>query len=319
MHAFDVLGDTVRRRILELLADGELAAGAITETIQREYGISQPAVSQHLRVLREHGFATVRVDGSASRLLGRIRRPTGGRRVARSIPAGVDTTTRRAGNRARAWQTEEAAMIDVIHQINAVRRHVGSRVLEVGEARVVTISQSYDAGIDDVWDACTNAERIPRWFLPISGDLRLHGAYQLEGNAGGTITACDPPTSFAATWEYDGDVSWIEVRLTPEADERTRFELEHVAHVDDERWTEFGPGAVGVGWDLAFIGLTLHLASGQPVDPAEVAAWSASDAGKQFMTLSSEGWRDASIAGGADPAAARAAADRTTAAYTGEE
>ena len=210
-------------------------------------------------------------------------------------------------------------MIDVIHQINAVRRHVGSRVLEVGEARVVTISQSYDAGIDDVWDACTNAERIPRWFLPISGDLRLHGAYQLEGNAGGTITACDPPTSFAATWEYDGDVSWIEVRLTPEADERTRFELEHVAHVDDERWTEFGPGAVGVGWDLAFIGLTLHLASGQPVDPAEVAAWSASDAGKQFMTLSSEGWRDASIAGGADPAAARAAAERTTAAYTGGE
>ena len=64
MHAFDVLGDTVRRRILELLADGELAAGAITETIQREYGISQPAVSQHLRVLREHGFATVRVDGA---------------------------------------------------------------------------------------------------------------------------------------------------------------------------------------------------------------------------------------------------------------
>ena len=64
MHAFDVLGDAVRRRILELLADDELAAGAITETIRREYGISQPAVSQHLRVLREHGFATVRVDGA---------------------------------------------------------------------------------------------------------------------------------------------------------------------------------------------------------------------------------------------------------------
>jgi DNA-binding transcriptional ArsR family regulator len=64
VHAFDVLGDPVRRRILELLADDELAAGAITETIQREYGISQPAVSQHLRVLREHGFATVRADGA---------------------------------------------------------------------------------------------------------------------------------------------------------------------------------------------------------------------------------------------------------------
>jgi DNA-binding transcriptional ArsR family regulator len=64
VHAFDVLGDPVRRRILELLAGGEQAAGVITEVIQDEYGISQPAVSQHLRVLREHGFATVRRDGT---------------------------------------------------------------------------------------------------------------------------------------------------------------------------------------------------------------------------------------------------------------
>jgi DNA-binding transcriptional ArsR family regulator len=64
MHAFDVLGDPVRRRILELLADGEQAAGAVTVTIRAEFGISQPAVSQHLRVLREHGFALVRADGT---------------------------------------------------------------------------------------------------------------------------------------------------------------------------------------------------------------------------------------------------------------
>jgi DNA-binding transcriptional ArsR family regulator len=64
MHAFDVLGDPVRRRILELLADGEQAAGAVGAVVQSEFGISQPAVSQHLRVLREHGFATVRVAGA---------------------------------------------------------------------------------------------------------------------------------------------------------------------------------------------------------------------------------------------------------------
>ena len=58
-----MLGDPVRRRILELLADGERAAGAVGDSIQREFGISQPAVSQHLRVLREHGFLTVRADG----------------------------------------------------------------------------------------------------------------------------------------------------------------------------------------------------------------------------------------------------------------
>ena len=63
MHALDVLGDPVRRRILELLAEGELGAGEIGECVQQEFGISQPAVSQHLRVLREHGFATVRADG----------------------------------------------------------------------------------------------------------------------------------------------------------------------------------------------------------------------------------------------------------------
>ena len=64
MHAFEILGDPVRRRIVELLADGEQAAGEMGAVIQREFGISQPAVSQHLRVLRENGFATVRTEGA---------------------------------------------------------------------------------------------------------------------------------------------------------------------------------------------------------------------------------------------------------------
>ena len=64
MHAFDVLGDPVRRRILELLAAGELTSGDLTTAVRAEFGISQPAVSQHLRVLREHGFASVRPEGA---------------------------------------------------------------------------------------------------------------------------------------------------------------------------------------------------------------------------------------------------------------
>ena len=209
-------------------------------------------------------------------------------------------------------------MIDVTQTINAVQRRVGARTLEAGEARTTTISRSYDAGIDDLWDACTNPERIRRWFLPVSGDLRLGGRYQLEGNAGGTIERCDPPHGFAATWEYGGDVSWIEVSLRPEAGDRTRFELEHVAHITAERWAEFGPGATGVGWDMGLMGLGLHLASGGSVNPEEVMAWSASDDGRHFMAMSSQAWCDASIAAGTDPAEARAAAGRTTAAYTGE-
>lgn len=209
-------------------------------------------------------------------------------------------------------------MIDVVHQINSVQRRVGSRVLDAGEARTVIVGRTYDAPIEDLWDACTNAERIPRWFLPISGELRVGGRYQLEGNAGGMIERCDPPRSFAATWEFGGEVSWIELRLSPEANGGTRFELEHIAHVDDERWTQFGPGAVGVGWDLTLsLGLARHLASGASVDPAEAAAWSASEEGRRFMTLSSQAWCDASIAAGTDSADARAAAARTTAAYIG--
>ncbi|HEX6257417.1 MAG TPA: SRPBCC family protein [Euzebyales bacterium] len=208
-------------------------------------------------------------------------------------------------------------MIDVKHQINAVDRTVGARTLAAGEARVITITQTYGAEVGDVWDACTNTERIPRWFLPVRGDLREGGHYQLEGNASGTISSCDPPHRFSATWEFGGDVSWIDVRLTEEADGHTTLMLEHVAHVDDTRWSEFGPGAVGVGWDAALLGLATHLTEGSAVDPDAAAAWAASDEGRWFMGRSSELWRDASVAAGTDPQAAREAADRTTAAYTG--
>jgi DNA-binding transcriptional ArsR family regulator len=64
VHAFDVLGDPVRRRILELLAAGEQSSGKVTEVVRAEFGISQPAVSQHLKVLRDNGFATVRAEGT---------------------------------------------------------------------------------------------------------------------------------------------------------------------------------------------------------------------------------------------------------------
>jgi uncharacterized protein YndB with AHSA1/START domain len=209
-------------------------------------------------------------------------------------------------------------MIDAKEQISAIRRTLGSRVLEAGEARVLTISQVYDTGIDDLWDVVTNPERIPRWFLPVSGDLQEGGHYQLEGNASGTITRCERPRSYAATWEYGGNVSWIEVRLTPQDGGRTRFELEHVAPVSDEFADQFGPGAVGIGWDMGLLGLANYLADpGSAMTPAEGAAWSASEDGKQFMRLSSDAWAEADIAAGTDPERARTLAGNTYAAYTG--
>lgn len=208
-------------------------------------------------------------------------------------------------------------MIDVTQQINTVRRTVGTRTLDAGEARVVTISQSYDTDAADLWDACTNIERIPRWFLPVTGDLRVGGQYQLEGNANGTILTCDPPRAFTSTWECGGDVSWIEVQITSEGSHRSRFELQHISHVGDH-WEEFGPGAVGMGYDGALIGLAIHMSTGKSVDPGFGEQWTASDDGRRFMKLSSEAWYEANVAGGADAEWARSAADRCLAAYLGE-
>ena len=210
-------------------------------------------------------------------------------------------------------------MIDVVHEISTVDRQVGSRTLAAGEARTVTVSRVYETPPEDLWDACTNPERIPRWFLPISGDLRPGGRYALEGNASGTIERCEPPHSLDATWEYGGQVSWIELRLAPAPDGGTRFTLAHIAQVGDDVWATYGPGAVGVGWDQAMIGLTLHVTGGaDKVARADFEAWQASDEGRRFVALSSEGWADASIAAGTDAAEANAAAERTTGFYTGE-
>lgn len=66
-------------------------------------------------------------------------------------------------------------MIDVQHQLNSVRRSVGTKTFQARQARVVTVSQTYDTEAGDLWEACTNAERIARWFLPITGDLRAGG------------------------------------------------------------------------------------------------------------------------------------------------
>jgi len=208
-------------------------------------------------------------------------------------------------------------MIDVKEHISAVRREVGTRTLEAGEARVVTLTRTYDAPVDDVFDACTNVERIPRWFAPVTGDLRVGGRYQVQGNAGGLIERCDPPRSFAATWEMGENTSWIEVRFAGSPEGGTTVTLEHVAHVDDEFWERYGPGATGVGWELGLLGLAGHLgAAGVP--PAEEGeAWALSAEGREFAALSGEAWGEAHIAGGGDPAAAQASAARTVAFYTG--
>jgi uncharacterized protein YndB with AHSA1/START domain len=208
-------------------------------------------------------------------------------------------------------------MIDVIREIQAVQRSVGSAPLGSTEGRSVRLRREYDAPIEDVWDAVTNPERIGRWFLPISGDFRLGGTYQFEGNAGGRIVACERPSRLRVTWVYgppsDAPDSEVEVRLTAADADRTVLELEHVAVVPEEFWGQFGPGAVGVGWDGGLLGLTLHLRGDSVGDPM---AWQMTDEARAFYTASSESWGEASRAAGepADLVAQQVAA--TTTFYT---
>jgi uncharacterized protein YndB with AHSA1/START domain len=207
-------------------------------------------------------------------------------------------------------------MIDITREIEAVQRSVGTGRLAAGEARTVRLQRTYDSPIEDVWDALTTPERISRWFLPLSGDYRVGGRYQLEGNAGGEILDCERPRRLRVSWEYGetpepGSASEVVVRLTP-AGQGTTVELEHVAIVPDEMWDQFGPGAVGVGWDGGVLGLSLHLRGGSVDDPI---AWQVSEEGRAFNTRSSVAWGAAFEASGADPAAVATAVANTTAFY----
>jgi uncharacterized protein YndB with AHSA1/START domain len=186
------------------------------------------------------------------------------------------------------------------------------------------LAQTYRSPIDDVWDAITSPERISRWFLPVSGDLRLGGNYELEGNASGTVESCEPPAggraSYRVTWEFGGGVTWLTVRLDAVDTDHTQLKLEHVARVadvPDEVWQSYGPAGTGIGWDSGLLGLSLHLTDpgARPDDPA---AWSLSDEGRHFMRRSADAWATEHAKDGVQPDVAAAAASATFAMYTGE-
>jgi uncharacterized protein YndB with AHSA1/START domain len=202
-------------------------------------------------------------------------------------------------------------MNDLIAELERVRRSVGSDTAPDGPVHVVELRRTYDAPTEDVWDACTNRERIPRWFLPVTGDLRPGGRFQLKGNAGGEITECEPPRRLAVTWEFGGEVSLVTLELAPAGDAATELVLRH-AVPDNDHWATYGPGATGVGWDLALLGLALHLRAGAPVDPN---GFETSPEAREFMRRSAADWGAAHVAAGAQAADADEAAARTSAFY----
>jgi uncharacterized protein YndB with AHSA1/START domain len=208
-------------------------------------------------------------------------------------------------------------LTDPITTADLVRREVRTGDRDGHATRIVVASRTYATDQADLWDAVTNPARLPRWFLPITGELRVGGRYQLEGNAGGTVQRCDEPERFAVTWEYGGQVSWVTVTLA-RADDGTTLEVAHEAPVDPAFWAQFGPGATGVGWELGLVGLGLHLETGAPVDPQEALSWPTTPDGVAFVRHVAAGWARAAVADGDDAAAAADAAENTVVFYTVE-
>lgn len=217
-------------------------------------------------------------------------------------------------------------MIDVAAQIDAVTRELEDTTHDGEEARVQRLTQDLPATLPEAWGAVTDPARITSWFQPVSGDLTVGGNYQIEGNAGGTVLACDPPRNgraeFRVTWEFGGNVSWLEVRLRAVTPERTRVELAHtapIASVPAEMWNTYGPGATGVGWDGGMLGLALNLgAQDAALSPAEAEAWAFTPEGQAFYRAAADSWAVAHVAFGADPETAAQAADATYRFYTAQ-
>ena len=205
---------------------------------------------------------------------------------------------------------------DTESHLGATERSVALLERDGTPASAVTISRRLTTTVGDLWDAVTSGDRIPRWAMPISGDLKLGGRYQLEGNAGGEITECVRLSHYSVTWEFAGDLSWVDVRVMDERAGCLQLSVTHTAHLSPH-WDEYGPGAVGVGWELALAGLALHLEFPNEPKPDEIEFVTSSE-GKAFITGSSEAWGQAAIEAGTDSEAASAAARSTTAFYTGE-
>lgn len=186
------------------------------------------------------------------------------------------------------------------------------------DVRVVSGARTYDTGIEDLWDALTNPERLPRWFGAVTGELKPGGRYQIENNAGGEITRCEAPTALDLTWEFGDNVSWVTVRLQS-AGEGTRLTLRHLMGKDaasEEHWKAYGPGATGVGWELAFLGLGLYLERGDAFDEE---TWCATAEGRAFLQGCAKAWGDAHVRSGEDPATAQGMAAKTAAFFSGAE
>jgi len=208
-----------------------------------------------------------------------------------------------------------------IEALGAGVREVVSGEREGAPTWIVRASRRYPTTPQDLWSALTEKERVQRWFARVAGDFKQGGRFSIEGNADGDIVVCEPPGHLALTWEFGGNTSWVDVTIQ-QSEDGALLTLEHEHPTDPEsraHWDRYGPGATGLGWELAMLGLEMHL-SGDGTSTIEAGeAWSLGATGKAALREWAEAWGVAHAEAGTDARIAKETAKRTAAFYTGEK
>jgi hypothetical protein len=200
-------------------------------------------------------------------------------------------------------------IINIAEQIGATSRRVVQQRGDTGEVVTLIMQRRYSAEVVDVWQAITDPDRVRRWFLPLTGDLRQGGNFQLEGHAGGDILRCEPPRHLVVN--FGGESSIVDVLLSGEG-EQTLLQLTHSVPIELAGSTA-GALYVGPGWDGALLGIALHLSGEFSGDPVAAAT---SPEVQDFNLASIQEWVAAVEASGtADSDAIAAARDASLAQF----
>ncbi|MCA0323907.1 MAG: SRPBCC domain-containing protein [Actinobacteria bacterium] len=203
--------------------------------------------------------------------------------------------------------------MSIADEINQVIRKIATS----GDAHQVVLERSFDTEVADLWNACTSAERLSRWFEPVRGDLALGGRYALtKSGTEGDILRCEPNRHVAITWEYEGNVSRVDVDFSPAPGARSVLRLIHHCPPDDH-WETYGPAATGVGWEESLRALSLYLTGDPRCAPDEMEKFASTPEWQELTRRAADSWGRVDHEAGTPATTAESRALRTAAFYLG--